>query len=216
MTGVQTCALPIWLSVDSLSYPLDGNRATMDADLRLTVGDVLLDRNPDNRLLNVLEVFQSKDGKPVDGIIEPLVVEVRKGQLRYSDFRIGIERQGNAWKTQLIGEADIDLVPHPPYARSIAISYPFASLARTVIGVIPNEDGGGTIAGALNTLSFGLADAVQFRLRLRGPLGEVDGRPMKLEEKGKIVFDGKQMTKDIGKTIQDVGKGIEDLFKKKK
>ncbi|MFM8699265.1 MAG: hypothetical protein ACKOF7_11530, partial [Phycisphaerales bacterium] len=99
---------PIRLTMDRLSYPLDGNRARLDADLRLTVGNVLLERNPDNDVLNLLQVFQSALGRPVDCVLSPVVVSVRAGQLTYKDFDIGIERQGDGWRTRLIFAGDID------------------------------------------------------------------------------------------------------------
>jgi hypothetical protein len=89
------------------------------------------------------------------------------------------------------------------------------SLAREVVGLLPNEDGGGTVANVINTVSLGVGEALQLRIRFRGPLGDVDGKPAKLERKVKVVFDGKQMGKDIGKTVETVGGVIGDLFKKK-
>jgi hypothetical protein len=64
-------------------------------------------------------------------------------------------------------------------------------------------------------MSLGVGEALQLRIRFRGPLGDVDGKPAKLERKVKVVFDGKQMGKDIGKTVETVGDVIGDLFKKK-
>ena len=207
---------PIRLTIDRLSYPLDGNRARLDADLRLTVGNVLLDRNPDNDVLNLLQVFQSPQGRPVDGVINPLVVSVRAGQLTYRDFDIGIERQGDAWRTRLIFAGDIDLSRQPPYARRIAANYPLGSVARDVVGLLPNEDGGGSVANALNTMSLGLGDALQLQVSMRGPLGEVDGRPAKLDRKVKLVFDERAAQQGAGKAIEAVGGLIGDLIKKQK
>ena len=207
---------PIRFTVDSLSYPLDGNRARMSADMRMTVGEILMDRNPDNQLLNVLEIFQTSNGKPVEGTIDPLVVAVRDGQLRYKDFRVGIERQGKDWRTTLIFDGDIDLATSPPYARAIGANYPLGSVARSVVGVLPNEDGGGSVANVLSTLSLGVGQAVQLRISVRGPLGEVDGRPAKMQQKVKVVFDAKAMGKDVGKTVEEIGQAIGDLFNKGK
>ena len=207
---------PIRLTMERLSYPLDGNRARLDADLRLTVGNVLLERNPDNDVLNLLQVFQAPQGKPVDGVINPLVVSVRAGQLTYTDFDIGIERQGDGWRTRLIFSGDIDLSRVPPYARRIAANYPLGSVARDVVGLLPNEDGGGAVSNALNTLSLGLGDAVQLQVSMRGPLGEVDGRPAKLERKVKVVLDDRALQQGAGKAIEAVGGLIGDLIKKQK
>jgi hypothetical protein len=206
---------PIRFAVESVSYPVDGDLSKLNGDMRLTVGAVLLERNADNELLNLLKVFQGKDSKPIDGTIDPLVVQIRKGQLAYKDFSVGIERQGDGWRTRLIFDGDIDLTKQPAFARTIAANYPMGSLAREVVGLLPNEDGGGTVANVLNTMSLGVGEALQLRIRFRGPLGDVDGKPAKLERKVKVVFDGKQMGKDIGKTVETVGDVIGDLFKKK-
>jgi hypothetical protein len=206
---------PIRFTVESVSYPVDGDLSKLNGDMLLTVGAVLLERNADNELLNLLKVFQGKDSKPIDGTIDPLVVQIRKGQLAYKDFSVGIERQGNGWRTRLIFDGDIDLTKQPAFARTIAANYPMGSLAREVVGLLPNEDGGGTVANVLNTMSLGVGEALQLRIRFRGPLGDVDGKPAKLERKVKVVFDGKQMGKDIGKTVETVGDVIGDLFKKK-
>jgi hypothetical protein len=206
---------PIRFAVESVSYPVDGDLSRLDGDMRLTVGAVLLERNPDNEILNLLKAFQGKDSKPIDGTIDPLVVQIRKGQLAYKDFSVGIERQGDGWRTRLIFDGDIDLTKQPAFARTIAANYPMGSLAREVVGLLPNEDGGGTVANVLNTMSLGVGEALQLRIRFRGPLGDVDGKPAKLERKVKVVFDGKQMGKDIGKTVETVGGVIGDLFKKK-
>ena len=207
---------PIRFTVDAVTYPLDGNRAALDGDMKLVVGDVLLERNPNNAVLNTLKIFQAKDGKLVEGVIDPLVVTIRQGQLKYKDFSIGIERQGKGWVTRLIFDGDIDLTREPPYARAIAANYPLASVAREVVNVLPTEDGGGTIANALNTISLGMADAVQLRIRLRGPLGEVNGQPAKLEQKVKVIFNTKDIGNDVGKTVESIGEKIGDLFGKKK
>jgi hypothetical protein len=206
---------PIRFAVESVSYPVDGDLSKLNGDMRLTVGAVLIERNPDNELLNLLKVFQAKDAKPIDGVIDPLVVQIRKGQLAYEDFSVGIERQGDGWKTRLIFDGDIDLTQRPAFARAIAANYPMGSLAREVVGLLPNDDGGGNVANVLNALSLGVGDALQLRIRFRGPLGDVDGKPAALERKVKVIFDGKEMTKDIGKTVESIGGAIGDLFKKK-
>ena len=203
---------PIVLQVSTLSYPLDGAMAKVSADADLTVGDVLLDSNPDNDVLNLLKVFQSQGGKPIQGRIDPLRVTVRAGQLTYKDFNIYIERQGDAWVTRLIFDGDIDLTRSPPFARKLAANYPFSSVARSVLNVIPNEDGGGSAADILNTLSMGAADAIQLRVTMRGPLGDVNGRPAKLERKVKIDFRPDALEKGVGNAVKDIGKSIGDIF----
>jgi hypothetical protein len=207
---------PIRLEVTSLSYPLDGDYAKLSGDVRLMVGGVLFDRAVKNESLDLMNVFRTNNSAPVEGIINPLVVTVRKGQLKYKDFDIGIDRQGDAWKTRLVFDGDIDLTRTPPFARAITANYPLGSVARDVVGLLPNEDGGGAVSNALNTLSLGLGDAVQLQVSMRGPLGEVDGRPAKLERKVKVVLDDRALQQGAGKAIEAVGGLIGDLIKKQK
>jgi len=205
---------PIVFTVQTFSYPIDGNRARMSGDMRLVVGDVLLDPNADNDVLNMLKVFQTKEKKPIDGVIDPLTVMIRDGQLTYKDFQIGIERQGKSWKTRLIFDGDIDLTQKPPFARSIAANYPLGSVAREVVGVLPNEDGGGSVANLINTASLGIGDALQLRIKMRGPLGDVNGKPAKLERKVKVIFDAKSIGAGVGTAVEGLGEKIGDLFNK--
>ena len=203
---------PIVFTVQSFSYPIDGDRARMSGDMRLVVGDVLLDPNADNEVLNMLKVFQTKEKKPIDGVIDPLNVVIRDGQLTYKDFQVGIERQGKSWKTRLIFDGDIDLTKKPPFARSIAANYPLGSVAREVVSVLPNEDGGGSVANIINTASLGVGDALQLRIRMRGPLGDVNGKPAKLERKVKVIFDAKSIGGGVGNAVEGLGQKIGDLF----
>lgn len=203
---------PIVFTVQGLSYPIDGDRARLSGVMRLVVGDVLLDPNADNDVLNLLKVFQTKDQKPIDGVIDPLNVVIRDGQLTYKDFEVGIEKQGKSWKTRLIFDGDIDLTKTPPFARSIAANYPLGSVAREVVGVLPNDDGGGSVANLINTASLGIGDALQLRIKMRGPLGEVNGKPVKLERKVKVIFDAKSMGGGVGNTVEGIGQKIGDLF----
>jgi hypothetical protein len=89
-------------------------------------------------------------------------------------------------------------------------------VARSVLNVLPNEDGGGTASDILNTLSMGAGDAIQLRVTMRGPLGDVNGRPAKLERKVKIAFRPDALQQGVGNAVKDVGKAIGDLFGGKK
>lgn len=209
---------PIRLAVPMASYPLDGDLSRLDADLRLTVGDVVLERSRANELLDLLKQFQPNAKRvvaPVDGNIGPLAVTVRKGQLAYKDFAVGIERQGSSWKTLLIFDGDVDLTQKPPFARRIGANYPLSSVAREVVAVLPDDDGGGLIGDALSAISLNLADAAQLRVSVSGPLGDVDGKPAELKRRIKLVFDKSQ----VGKGLEDAGRkaaeAIGDWFRKR-
>ncbi|MFO0963827.1 MAG: hypothetical protein U0625_13115 [Phycisphaerales bacterium] len=211
---------PIVFEATALRWPFDGDYAKCDGQFDLVVGDVLIERNPSNEVLNLLKVFQGQQGKPVEGRIDPLKVSVARGQLKYSDFNVGIEKQGNSWVTRLIFSGDVDLTRKPPFARSIAANYPLSSVARSVINLLPNEDGGGSVADALNVLSLGATDAVQLRVTLKGPLGDVDGKPAVMQRKVKVVFDARALGGGVGGAAKGaaeaIGGAIEDIFGRKK
>lgn len=205
----------IVLTVPSVRYPLDGDYRKLNADLQLTVGSVLMQRNADNQLLNMLKVFESREGKPVDGLIDPLVVQVRRGQLGYQNFNIYLEKQGNTWVTQLIFSGDIDLTRTPPFARSIAANYPMSSLARQFLSNVPNADGGAEVQQVLG-LATGALGMVQLRITFSGPLGEVNGKPMELKRKVKVDVKPEAIGQGIGDFLKGAGDGLRDLFDKKK
>jgi hypothetical protein len=80
------------------------------------------------------------------------------------------------------------------------------------VSVLPNDDGGGSVANLINTASLGIGDALQLRIKMRGPLGEVNGKPVKLERKVKVIFDAKSMGGGVGNTVEGIGQKIGDLF----
>ncbi len=209
---------PIRLEVTSLGWPLDGDRTKLSGDARLTVGPVLFERTVKNESLDFLNVFRASSPTPVEGIVNPLVVMVRKGQLTYADFDIGIDPQGDAWKTRLVFDGDIDLVPTPPYARAISANYPLGSVAREAIGKLPSDEGT-PLANALSALTLGAGDALMVGVKFSGPLGTVDGRTVPLKVNANLKLDGKALEKGVQqagqKAIEALGQGLGDLLNKK-
>jgi hypothetical protein len=206
---------PIRLELTSLAYPLDGDRARLSGDVRLTVGEVLFERTLKNESLDFMNVFRTSSPTPVEGIVNPLAVSVRRGQLKYKDFEVGIERQGDAWKTRLVFDGDIDLVRSPPYARAITANYPLGSVARDAIGKLPSEEGA-PISDVLSTITLGAGDAVMVGIKFYGPLGAVDGRAVPLRMTANLKFDGKAIEKGLQKAGERAIDAIGDLLRKKK
>ena len=208
---------PIRLELTSLGWPIDGDRAKLSGDARLTVGPVLFERTVKNESLDFLNVFRASSPTPVEGIVNPLVVAVRKGQLKYADFEIGIDPQGNAWKTRLVFDGDIDLVATPPYARAITANYPLGSVAREAIGKLPSDEGT-PLANALSALTLGAGDALMVGVKFSGPLGTVDGRTVPLKVTANLKLDGKALEKGVQqagqKAIEALGQGLGDLLNK--
>ncbi|MBL9140718.1 MAG: hypothetical protein JNK53_02525, partial [Phycisphaerae bacterium] len=205
----------IVLTVPSVAYPLDGDFSKLETDMQLTVGPVLMQRNSQNQLLNLLKVFQSQEGKPVEGLIDPLVVQVRAGQLTYSNFNVFLEKQGATWVTQLIFSGDIDLTRKPAFARAIAANYPMSSVARQMLSNVPADEGGAELQGVFG-LATGALNAVQLRISFSGPLGEVDGKSVPLKRKIKVVFKPDAIGQGVGDALKDAGGIIKDIFDKNK
>jgi hypothetical protein len=59
---------------------------------------------------------------------------------------------------------------------------------------------------------MGAGDAIQLRVTLRGPLGDVNGKPAKLERKVKVEFRPDALEKGVGEAAKDIGKAIGDIF----
>ena len=206
---------PIRLEVTSLAYPLDGDYARLSGDVRLAVGGVLFDRAVKNESLDFMNVFRTSNPAPVEGIVNPLVVTVRKGQLKYKDFDIGIDRQGDAWKTRLVFDGDIDLTRTPPFARAITANYPLGSVARDAIGKLPGDDGA-PLADALSALTLGAGDAVMVGIKFSGPLGTVNGKTVPLKSTANLKLDGKALEKGLQKAGEKAIDALGDLLRKKK
>ncbi len=206
---------PIRLEVTSLAYPLDGDYARLSGDVRLTVGGVLFDRAVKNESLDFMNVFRASSPAPVEGIVNPLVVTVRKGQLSYKDFDIGIDRQGDAWKTRLVFDGDIDLTRTPPFARAITANYPLGSVARDAIGKLPGDDGA-PLADVLSTVTLGAGDAVMVGVKFSGPLGTVNGKTVPLKSTANLKLDGKALEKGLQKAGEKAIDALGDLLRKRK
>lgn len=206
---------PIRLEMTSLAYPLDGDYARLSGDVRLTVGGVLFDRAVKNESLDLMNVFRTSNPAPVEGIVNPLVVTVRKGQLKYKDFDVGIDRQGDAWKTRLVFDGDIDLTRTPPFARAITANYPLGSVARDAIGKLPGDDGA-PLADVLSTVTLGAGDAVMVGVKFSGPLGTVDGKTVPLKSTANLKLDGKALEKGLQKAGEKAIDALGDLLRKRK
>jgi len=199
-------APPIQLRVTQASYPLDGNLATLDLDARVDVGDVEVVRS--NQTLGILALAQSANSDTVPARIEPLIVTVRQGLLRYDNFVVKAGRVGDQWQQVLKLSGDIDLRRIPPYANAITCRYPISSIGRTAVAasssVAPILQ---NISAAIKQLPVDPGDLLQVDVTLSGPLGEVNGKPVPLNSQVKLVFDASAID---GKAIQ---KGIGDILK---
>lgn len=206
-------APPIKLTVSNASYPLDGNLRTLELDARIDVGDVEVVRS--NQVLGILALAQNAKSETIPARIEPLVIAVRQGKLKYSDFTVKAGRFGEQWQQKLVLSGDIDLGRTPPFANAITCRYPISSLGRTIGGVSgPLSSTLQEISTAIAALPIDPGELLQVDVTLSGPLQGSDGAEVPLQSKVKLVFDASSIdSKDVGKTIKDVGKTI-DGFRK--
>ncbi len=204
-------APPIVLSVSNASYPLDGKLATLDLDARIEVGDVQIVRS--NQVLGVMLLAQQGDSATIPAQIQPLVITVRAGQLKYQDFIVHAGKLGEKWQQTLKLSGDINLARTPPYANAITCRYPLASLARSVGGA-SNALSGTMIqlSNAISALPIDPGELVQADITLSGPLGEVDGKKVPLQSNVKLVFDASAINaKQVEKGLRDIGGTLDKL-----
>ncbi len=204
-------APPIVLTVSRASYPLDGKLATLDLDARIEVGDVEIVRS--NQVLGVLLLAQQGTSETIPAQIQPLVITVRAGQLKYADFIVHAGKLGNQWQQTLKLSGDINLARTPPYANAITCRYPLASLARSVGGASSALSGTMVeLSEAIAALPVDPGELVQADITLSGPLGEVDGKKVPLASKVKLVFDASSINgKHIEQGIRDIGGTIDKI-----
>lgn len=204
-------APPIVLSVSQVSYPLDGKLATLDLDARIQVGDVQIVRS--NQVLGVLLLAQQCKSETIPAQVQPLVITVRAGQLKYADFIVRAGKFGDQWQQTLKLSGDIDLTHTPPYANAITCRYPLASLARSVGGAAGGLSGTMTqLSEAIAALPIDPGELVQADITLSGPLGEVNGKKVPLASNVKLVFDASSLdAKHIEKGIRDIGGTIDKI-----
>ncbi|MSR28397.1 MAG: hypothetical protein EXS03_02330 [Phycisphaerales bacterium] len=206
-------APPIRALISSCRFPADADLAKFDLDARIEFGDVEVVCS--NQILGVLALAQESQSQTIPARIEPLVIAVRAGQLKYSDFVVKAGKYGDQWKQILKLAGDIDLTTTPPYARAITCRYPLASLGRTIGGA----------SGPFSTTLSELSDQLQklpidpgmlfdVDVTLHGPLGDVNGQARPLESKVRLAFDPSAIdVKKVQSGISDIGKTIDGLRK---
>lgn len=147
---------PLRLAVSAERLPLDGDRATLDADLRLECGSVRI--KPGLALSLPLAFAGDASAGGFDGLVEPLVATIRGGVLRYEGFTARFVRSGDSWRQSLVFSGTIDLAKTPPYAEAITTTYPGANLAK--------------FSSELRRLPPELLEALSVPVTFYGPMGE--------------------------------------------
>ncbi len=204
-------APPIVLTVSQVSYPLDGKLATLNLDARIEVGDVEVVRS--NQVLGVMLLANEGKSETIPAQIQPLVITVRAGQLKYTDFIVHAGKLGNQWQQTLKLSGNIDLARTPPFANAITCRYPLASLARSVGGASSALSPTMTqLSEAIAALPIDPGELVQADITLSGPLGEVNGKKVPLKSDVKLVFDASSINgKHIEQGLRDIGGTIDKI-----
>jgi len=212
LAGIAT-APPVRFTVSSLSAPLDGNRATLDLDGRIDIGEVQLLRK--NDAVAILAVAQQPGVTTVPAQIDPLILTVRKGRLTYANFIVRVAKVGPQWQQVLKLSGDVDLTRTPPFANAITIRYPIASIGRTVTGAASSQLPEVTeINELVAKLPVDPGELLDVDVTFSGPLGKVDGKDVPLKSSKKLVFDPSAIdAKKIQQGIQNIPEVI-DGFKK--
>jgi len=153
---VSTSQRDVQLRFSAAALPIDGDRSRLDADLRLEVGEVRF--TPGDLISLPLKLAGDAAAQGFDGLITPLVVTVRKGQLAYDGFDVNFVRQGSGWKNTLRFAGRIDLTRTPPYAEAITTVYPGTSIAK--------------YSADLRRLPPQALEALSVPVTFYGPLGE--------------------------------------------
>lgn len=162
---VSTSQRDVQLRFSAAGLPIDGDRSRLDADLRLEVGEVRF--TPGDLISLPLKLAGDAAAQGFDGLIAPLVVTVRKGQLAYEGFDVNFVRQGGGWKNTLRFAGRIDLTRAPPYAEAITTVYPGTSIAK--------------YSADLRRLPPKALDALSVPVTFYGPLGEGSSLQFKID-----------------------------------
>jgi hypothetical protein len=193
-------------TLDSLAWPLDGDRRKFDAAFTLETGEIqLTNAGPLAFLLSLLQAGRTEG---FEAQIDPLRVIVSKGRLTYRDFSLRAGKtQTGAWRNSLVFSGDIDLAATPMYANEIRTAVPLSDAAnwsrdaRNIFDTI-----GAASPELLKSLSVGV--------KLSGPLFDANGKPAKLKQELALPDIGDALKRDPGAVIEGIG-GIIDAFRKK-
>lgn len=193
-------------SLDSLAWPLDGDRRKFDAAFTLETGEIQL-KNA-GPLAFLLSMLQAGRIEGFEAQIDPLRVTVSKGRLTYRDFSLRAGKtQTGAWRNSLVFSGDIDLTATPMYANEIRTAVPLSDAAnwsRDARGVF--ETIGAASPELLKSLSVGV--------KLSGPLFDANGKPAKLKQELALPDILDVLKRDPGAVAEGIG-GIIDAFRKK-
>ncbi len=194
--GSITQAPPIVLRLDSLRMPIE-NWRTLDATGTVTTGLVVMERH--DQILSLLKLGESTTA--MQGLVGPLNFTVKRGNLTYRDFLVGIGKYGTTWQTELRMAGDIDLSQDPPFARQLSVAYPVASMARDLTNVPVVREVAVQLSNLIQKIPISLGSATSIRVDFTGKLDGSDRLEMKVRP-----------AVDVQRAGGGVLEGLEDFF----
>ena len=212
LSDIRT-APPVKATVSRCAYPLDGVLSRFDLDARIEIGDVEVVRS--NQVIGILALAQESKDATVPARIEPLILSIDNGVLRYQEFIVKLGKFGNGWKQILKLGGEIDLTQSPAVARAITCRYPLASLGRTIAGASgPFQSTLRELSDQLQKLPIDIGMLVDVEVTLSGPLGDINGQARPLASKVRLAFDPSAIdAKTIDQGVKDVKQMIEGIRK---
>jgi hypothetical protein len=193
-------------TLDSLAWPLDGDRRKFDAAFTLETGEIeLTNAGP---LAFLLSMLQAGRIEGFEAQIDPLRVTVSKGRLTYRDFSLRAGKtQTGAWRNSLVFSGDIDLTATPVYANEIRTAVPLSDAANW------SSDARGVFE-TIGAASPELLKSLSVGVKLSGAVFDANGKPAKLKQELALPDIGDLLRRDPGAVIEGIG-GIIDAFRKK-
>lgn len=198
---------PARFTLNSLAWPLDGDRRKFDAAFTLETGEIqLTNAGPIAFLLSVLQAGRTEG---FEAQIDPLRVAVSQGRLTYRDFNLRAGKtQSGTWRNTLVFSGDIDLAATPMYANEIRTAVPLSDAANW------SRDAR-NIFDTIGAASPELLKSLTVGVKLSGPIFDANGRPAKLKQELALPDIGEVLRDNPAAVIDTVG-GIIDIFRKKK
>lgn len=193
-------------TLNSLAWPLDGDRRKFDAAFTLETGEIqLTNAGPLAFLLSMLQAGRTEG---FEAQIDPLRVTVSKGRLTYRDFSLRAGKtQTGAWRNSLVFSGDIDLAATPMYANEIRTAVPLSDAANW------SSDARGVFE-TIGAASPELLKALTVGVKLSGPLFDASGKPAKLKQELALPDIGDVLRDNPAAVIKGIG-GVIDAFRKK-